>query len=64
MPSGLYFDFPDLYDLGLLLTQTASIERDVGKLDHFGGEPKAKREIVDTTKCRMYWWRTTSGGVP
>lgn len=33
------------------------IERDVAELDEFGGETKAKREVIGTIPARYWWWR-------
>src|SRR5215472_6892991 len=43
------------YDLVQLLTERAQVERDTATLDEFGGEPKAKREVVATLPCRFWW---------
>jgi hypothetical protein len=52
------------YTLDRLLTQQAPIERDTASRDAFGGETKAKREIVHTSKCRFWWWRESGSRSP
>jgi hypothetical protein len=50
------------YDLVQLLTERAVVERDLGALDGFGGEPKVKREVVATLPCRFWWAKVGETG--
>jgi len=52
------------YTLNRLLTQQAPIERDTATTDAFGGETKAKREVVETVRCRFWWWRESGSRSP
>jgi hypothetical protein len=52
------------YTLNQLLTQKVPIERDTATLDGFGGETKAKREVIATVRARFYWWRETGSRSP
>lgn len=52
------------YTMQQLLTQQAVIDRDKSKRDEFGGELKVEREVIETVRCRFWWWRegTSRGG--
>lgn len=52
------------YTLNRLLTQQAPIERDTATTDAFGGETKSKREVVETVRCRFWWWRESGSRSP
>lgn len=49
------------FDLGVLLTQLASVERDRATPGDFGQESKSEYEVVAQIPCRFSWWRTQSG---
>lgn len=49
------------FDLAVLLTQFASVERDQAEPGLYGQESKAEYEVVAQIPCRFSWWRTQSG---
>lgn len=53
-----------MYDLNQLLTQQCPVERDLAVLDRFGGETKADRQVIDTPRCRFWWWRESGSRSP
>jgi hypothetical protein len=48
----------------MLEFQQCPIERDVGELDRFGGEVKQDRVVLETVRCRFWWWRETGSRSP
>jgi hypothetical protein len=49
------------FDLGVLLTQVARVERNVATPGLYGQEAKSEYEVVAELPCRFSWWRTQSG---
>ena len=49
------------FDMGVLLTQQASVERDQAVPGLYGQEAAADYQVVATLPCRFSWWRTQSG---
>ena len=49
------------FDLGVLFTQQASVERDQAVPGLYGQESKSDYQLVATLPCRFSWWRTQSG---
>lgn len=49
------------FDLDVLLTQFASVERDQAVPGLYGQESKSDYQLVADMACRFSWWRTQSG---
>jgi hypothetical protein len=49
------------FDLNVLLTQFAQVERDQATPGLYGQESKSDYQLVANIPCRFSWWRTQSG---
>lgn len=49
------------FDMDVLLTQLASVERDQAVRGAYGQETQAGYQLVGEFPCRFSWWRTESG---
>jgi hypothetical protein len=49
------------FDLGVLLTQLASVERNQAVPGPYGQASKSDYQVVASVPCRFSWWRTESG---
>lgn len=49
------------FDMGVLLTQVAVVERDQAVPGLYGQESKADFQVVAELPCRFSWWRSQSG---
>ena len=60
MPSG-YDEVGIAFDMDVLLTQSAVVERDTAVAGPYGEEAVSKYEVVATLPCFFAWWHTESG---
>ncbi len=60
MPLG-YDESALTFDLDVLLTQRAQVERDQAVKGAYGQEVKSDYQPVASLPCRFSWWRTESG---
>jgi hypothetical protein len=49
------------FDLDVLFTQSAQVERDQAVPGKYGQEAAADYQVVATIPCRFSWWKTQSG---
>lgn len=49
------------FDMGVLLTQVAVVERDQAVPGLYGQESKVDFQVVAELPCRFSWWRNQSG---
>lgn len=49
------------YTINKTLTQKCTLLRDMSAKDELAGREKEERQVIETPRCRFWWWREAAG---